>query len=221
MISVGLIAEFNPFHNGHKYIIEKIKERFEDSIIIVIMSGNFTQRGDSSLINKWDKTKVALKNNIDLVVELPSEFTVQGADDFAYASIKILKELNVNYLVFGSESNDLEKLEEAASTQLNNNYNSKIKNELKKGISYPTALNNSLDIKITTPNDILALSYIREIKKQNANIIPISIKRTNSYHDKKLNNKITSATSIRENIKKTSIKKYMPKSRFFRCSFRL
>ena len=110
MKTIGIIAEFNPFHNGHRYLIDKTKEIFPDSIIILIMSTYFTQRGDSSLINKWDKTKIALLNKVDLVIELPYEYTVNGADDFTYASIKLLNELKIDYLVFGSESNDLEKL---------------------------------------------------------------------------------------------------------------
>lgn len=211
MVSIGIIAEYNPFHNGHLYQINKIKEKFEDSIIILIMTSNFSQRGDASLINKWDKTLIALKNKVDLVVELPFEFTTQSADDFAYASIKILKELKTEYLVFGSESNDIEHLKTSAKKQLSTEYKFVLKEELKKGINYPTALNKALNININTPNDILALSYIREIYRQNANITPISIKRTNDYHNKELNEKITSASSIRENIEKKDIKKYVPK----------
>ena len=207
---LGIVSEYNPFHNGHLYQINKIKEMFEDSTIILIMSSNFTQRGDASLINKWDKTTIALNNKIDLVVELPFEFATNGADDFAHASIKLLKELNVDYLIFGSESDDLEYLKECAKKQLSTDYKETFLKELKKGVNYPTALNKAYNININTPNDILALSYIREIYKQKAKITPISIKRTNNYHDKKLNNHITSATSIRENINSKDIKNYVP-----------
>ena len=88
MTTIGIICEYNPFHNGHIYHIKKIKEMYKDSIIILVMSGNFTQRGDISLINKWDKTKIALENNIDLVIELPFVFATQGADIFAKAQYK-------------------------------------------------------------------------------------------------------------------------------------
>lgn len=215
---IGIIAEYNPFHNGHLYQIQKVKEMYPNSTIVVIMSGYFTQRGDSSLINKWNKCEIALKNNVDLVIELPFKYTVQSADTFAYASIKILSELKVNYIVFGSESNDINKLTNVAKLQLSEEYENEIKKELEKGINYPTALNNALinlnGEKIDTPNDILALSYIREIIKQKSDITPISIKRTNNYHDKTLNNKITSATSIRENIKTKDIKDFIPENSY-------
>ena len=214
MKKIGIIAEFNPFHNGHKYLIDNVKKMYPESIIIAVISGNFTQRADSSIMNKWDKTKVALLNGIDLVAELPYEYTVNGADDFAFASVKILNELKIDTLVFGSESDDVEVLKNIAKEQLDENYKEKVKIQLKKGINYPTALNNALSKKIDSPNDILALSYIREIIKNNYNIDFISIKRTNSYHDKELNNKITSATSIRENIHNKDINKYMPSNSY-------
>ena len=211
---IGVIAEYNPFHNGHLYQINKIKEMFPNSTIVAIITGYFSQRGDSSLINKWDKCEIAIKNGVDLVVELPFKYSVQSADTFAYAAIKLLNELKINYLVFGSESNNVEKLKITAKTQLSETYQNLIKEELKKGINYPTALNNALlsitKEKIDTPNDILALSYIREIIKQKANITPISIKRTNNYHDINLNDTVTSASSIRENILKKDITKYVP-----------
>ena len=217
MNTIGIICEFNPFHNGHIYLIDKIKEKYKDSTIICVMSGNFTQRGDISLINKWDKTKVCLNHNIDLVVELPTYFCAQSADVFSYSAIKILKELKVEKIIFGSESDNVDDLAILAKAQLKKEYKKYIKEELKKGINYPTALNNSLSKmnlkKVNEPNDILALSYIREIISQKANISYESIKRTNSYHDKKLNGKITSASSIRENINK-NIKKYIPKDEY-------
>lgn len=209
MKKIGIIAEFNPFHNGHRYFIDEIKNKYPDSIIILVMSGNFTQRGDSSLINKWDKTFIALNNIIDLVIELPTIYTIQSADTFAYASIKILSLLKVDYVIFGSESNDIDMLKNMAKEQLSDEYNNKVKIELKKGINFPTALNNALSKKIKTPNDILGLSYVKEIIKQNSNIIPLTIKRTNDYHNKELNNIITSATSIRENIN-NDVSKYVP-----------
>ena len=110
MKTIGIICEYNPFHNGHIYHINKIKEMFPDSTIVLVMSGNFTERGDASIINKWDKTDVALNNGIDLVIELPFVFATQSADIFAYGACSILNYLKVDYLVFGSESGDIDML---------------------------------------------------------------------------------------------------------------
>ena len=198
---VGIICEYNPFHNGHIYHLNKVKELFPNSLIILVMSGNFTQRGIPSIVNKWDKTEIALKYGIDLVVELPFVFATQGADIFAKGAISILKELNVDYLVFGSESNDVNSLYELANISLNDaSYQEKIKAYLDEGINYPTALSKALqdfsNNTIATPNDLLAFSYIKEIIRQNAKMKPISIKRTNDFHSNKLES-IASATSIR------------------------
>ena len=110
MKTIGLVAEYNPFHNGHLYQINKIKELYPDSTIIVVMSPTITQRGELSLINKWNKTKICLDNNIDIVVELPSIFAMQSADIFAKGAITILNKLNIDILVFGTEEKDLSKL---------------------------------------------------------------------------------------------------------------
>lgn len=198
---VGIICEYNPFHNGHKYHLEKIKEMFPDSIIILVMSGNFTERGIPSIIDKWDKTEIALEMGIDLVVELPFAFAIQSADIFAHGSISILKELKANCLVFGSENNNVEKLTMAANYVLNDDsYQEKVKMYLDKGYNYPTSLNMAFPKEyesIKTPNDLLAFSYIKEIMKQKANITPISIQRTNAFHSMELS-KIASSTSIRK-----------------------
>ncbi len=103
---VGIIAEYNPFHNGHLYHINKIKEMYPDDIIVLVMISHFLQRGDSSLINKWDKTDIALSLGVDIVIELPFVFSSQGADIFAKGSIEILKNMNVDRLVFGSETDE-------------------------------------------------------------------------------------------------------------------
>ena len=211
---IGIICEYNPFHNGHLYHINKIKELFPDSSIILVMSGNFTQRGDASIINKWDKTEIALKNNIDLVIELPFEFVCESADIFAYGAISILNYLKVDYIVFGSESNDIKLLNNISNVQLSDEYNKKVKEYMKNGINYATCLSKALNDfgfkNIKNPNDILGISYIRELNKMNSKIIPLTIKRTNDYNDKNLCSNITSATSIRENIKNNDIKEYVP-----------
>lgn len=213
---IGVIAEYNPFHNGHLYHLNKIKEMFPNDVIILVLSGHFMQRGETSILTKWDKTEIAINYGVDLVVELPFPFATQSADFFAKGSIQILKELGATVLVFGSESNDIEKLTLLADTQLNSNeYQSRIKYYLDDGINYPTALSKALtDVTKTTvdtPNDILGISYIREIIKQKANIKPITIQRTNDYHSIETNETIASATSIRNAIKKgTELKHLVP-----------
>ena len=117
---IGIIGEYNPFHLGHKYHIDKIKEMYPESILIVVTSTSFTQRGDISVLNKWDKTKILLDNNIDLVIELPFVYSTQSADIFAKGALKILNALKINKLIFGSESNDIELLKEIANLQINN-----------------------------------------------------------------------------------------------------
>ena len=216
MKSVGIICEYNPFHNGHLYHLNKVKELFPKHIVVLVMSGNFTQRGDTSIINKWNKTEIALKMGVDLVIELPFVFATQSADTFAKASIQILKEMTVDYLVFGSETNKVKKLEELANIQLTNKkYDKLVKEYLDEGFNYPTALSKSLydltGLKMNKPNDILGITYIREIKKQNANITPITIKRNNDYNGFDLEDNITSATSIRYALKnKNNVDKYVP-----------
>ena len=215
MVNIGIIAEYNPFHNGHLYHINKIKEKFPDSRIILVMSGNFTQRADASIINKWDKTKICLNNNIDLVIELPFEFSCQSADIFAYGACNILNYLKVDYLVFGSESGDINYLKDIAKIQLKDEYEKLVRKYLDEGVNYPTSLSKALTHfgydNVDKPNDILGISYIRELIKLKSNIIPLTIKRTNDYNDKSLTDSISSATSIRENIKTKDVKNYVPK----------
>jgi predicted nucleotidyltransferase len=215
MVTVGIICEYNPFHNGHIYHINKVKELFPDSRIVLVMSGNFLQRGDVSLINKWDKTEIALDHGIDLVVELPFVFATQSADKFAHGAIQILDSLNVDKLVFGSECNDIDLLKELANTQINNKvFNSLVKKYISDGVSYPSAMGMALrDLNgkvITDPNDILGLCYIKEIIACNSNIEPICIKRTSDYHSNQLDN-ICSANAIRNAIRNDmDISKFVP-----------
>jgi len=211
MKSVGIICEYNPFHNGHVYHINKVKKLFPDYTIILVMSGNFTQRGEVSLINKWEKTEIAL-NYVDLVIELPFIFCTQSADIFAKGAISILKEMNVSAIVFGSECNDINELKEIVKVQKKKNYNKLVKEYLDKGVNYPTAMSKAVydlsGIKISSPNDLLGISYLKYL--DNTNIEAITIQRTNDFHDKKLT-KLASATAIREALKnKKSIKKYVP-----------
>lgn len=203
---IGIVAEYNPFHNGHLYQINKIKEKYPDSIIIVCLTTSFTQRGEIGILNKWEKTQIALQNHVDIVIELPYIYTVQSSDIFAESSLKLLNELKIEELCFGSEKNNLNDLIKCAKTQLyNKEFNVKVKEYMNSGISYPTALNNALkeliNIEIKEPNDLLALSYIKAIYKNDYKIQPFLIKRTNNYHDLNSNENIISASNIRNKIK--------------------
>ena len=216
---IGIIAEYNPFHNGHLYHLEKVKEMFPNSPIILVLGSNFTERGDISILDKWEKTTIALKYGIDLVVELPFPFSCSSADIFAKGSIDILNYLGVTDLVFGSESDDIEGIKKLVDTELNNpEFDILVKLYLRTGYNYPTSLSKALeDITGKTyklPNDILGISYVKAIISNNYKITPHTIKRTNDYHSKELNNNIrsiTSATSIREALlNNKDIKDYVP-----------
>ena len=215
---IGIIAEYNPIHLGHIYQINKIKELYPNSIIILITNSTFTQRGEPSIINKWDKTKLSLNNNIDLIVELPFAFATQSSDIFAKGALYILNQLKIDTLIFGSESNDIKKIESIVNTQLyNKKYNSNVKKHLDTGINYPTAMSKALiDIlgyTITEPNDLLGISYIKEIKRNNYNIKPVSIKRTNNYHSNLIDTNIINASLIRTLYNKSEdITSYIPKN---------
>lgn len=200
---IGIIAEYNPFHNGHLYQINKIKEVYPDSLLVAVVSSSFTQRGDISIMNKWDKTKVALDNNIDIVIELPFCYATQSSDIFAKGAITILEKLEIDTLVFGTESDNLDIIKEVADLQLTNtDYDKELKEYLSKGLNYPTATNKAIysitGYKIDSPNDLLALAYIKQIKQDKKNIEVINIKRTSSYHGEEIKENITSASNIRK-----------------------
>ena len=216
MSSVGIIAEYNPFHNGHLYHLKKVKEMFPNDVVILVLTGNFTERGRPSIIDKFTKTKIAKEAGIDLIVELPFIFATQSADFFAHGSIQILEKLKVEKFVFGSETNDIDKFITLAKVQLENeDFDKLVKIYSKLGENYPTALSKALlDLtgkNMTLPNDLLGISYVKEVIKNNYKIKPLCIKRTNDYHDKNLNNSIVSATAIREALKnKEDIKDQVP-----------
>ena len=221
MKAIGIIAEYNPFHNGHLYHLEKIKEKYKDYTIIVVMNGNFTERGEVMIIDKWKRCDIALSMGADLVVELPFPFSTQSADFYAYGAITILEKLQVERVIFGSESNNIDDLYLIANTQLNNSeFDKLVKIYCKLGNNYPTALSLALEDltgkKITTPNDLLGVSYIKTILQNNYSLIPETIKRTNSYHDMNLD-EIASASSIRDALKKgNNISKQVPNETYKR-----
>jgi len=212
---VGIIAEYNPFHNGHLYHLNKVKEMFPNKTICLILAGNFLNRGEVSIIDKWDKTKLALEYGIDLIVELPFVFATQASDIYAYGAISILDSLNCEFLVFGSECNDINLLNKIVSIQDNETFKLEVNRYTKLGYNYPTSLSKAIydisSLSINTPNDLLGISYIKQIKKLNSKIKPITIKRTNNYHDLNLDNEITSASSIRNALKENKdISSYIP-----------
>ena len=217
---IGIVCEYNPFHLGHLYQLKKVKEMYPDSIIIVVCSSNFTQRGDVSILNKWDKTRIALDYGVDIFIELPFGYATQSSDIFAKGAIELLNYLKIDTLVFGSESDNIKELINLANIQLNNkDYNNIVKKYLDQGINYPTALSKALtDITNTTinkPNDLLGLSYIKEIIKNNYKITPITIKRTNDYHGKDINNNIINASLIRKLLlEKKDITNYIPSNTY-------
>lgn len=200
---VGLVVEYNPFHNGHLHHIQEIDKLFEDNIKIAVMSGDFVQRGEPSLLNKFEKTKVALSHGIDIVIELPAFYSCQSAEIFARGSVDILNKLFCTAMVFGSETNNLENLKKIIDYSSSENFSLDLKKYLQEGLSYPTsyakALENCEEEKIN-PNDILALEYLKAIKVLNSKIIPHSIKRekVGYFGDEKEN--FASASYIRKKI---------------------
>ena len=209
---IGIITEYNPFHNGHLYHLKQIKKLYPDSIIILILNGYFLQRGEISLLSKENKTKIALEYGINIVVELPFVYGTQSADTFATMSIKLLNKLNVNKIIFGSECNDINLLKKLTQKQLNPEFDSLVKTYLKTGLNYPTALAKATgEDFLYSPNDLLGISYIKAIIKNNFAIEPICIKRTSNYHDIASNEAIISASNIRNKLKENQdINKYLP-----------
>ena len=195
---IGLVVEYNPFHNGHLYHIQEIDKLFEDNIKIAVMSGDFVQRGEPSLINKFEKTKIALSQGIDIVIELPVFYSSQSAEIFAKGSVSLLDKLSCSHMVFGSESNDLDKLKKIASLSLTDEFTKALKEFLDRGFSYPTAFSKAISDEKFGSNDILALEYLKAIETIDSKIEACCIKRekTGYYDDEKDN--FSSATYIRK-----------------------
>ncbi len=228
---IGIIAEYNPFHNGHLYHLQKSLRDSGSSYSVAVISGNFTQRGSTSLVDKWEKSKIALCNGVDLVIELPLLYSISSAENFAEGAVKILDSLKVvDYLSFGSESGDISTLDMVADILYKEPkaYKNILSHELSKGLSFPKARENALlmylnDIRrfsnvLSSPNNILGIEYLKALKKLRSPIIPITIERYNAgYHDTSYNGNVASATAIRNIVKNNGwdiLRKVVPESTF-------
>lgn len=212
---LGIVAEYNPFHNGHLYHLEKSKKDTASNYTVAIIGGNFTQRGSVSLIDKWSKAESAIQCGVDLVIELPVLYATSSAENFAEGAIKILDSLKVvDYISFGAETADIEILNKCADVLYYEprEYKTLLSHELKKGISFPKARENALmmylnDIRtfanvLSSPNNILGIEYLKALKKLKSNIQPISISRYEAgYNDLSYTGNIASSTAIRNMIK--------------------
>lgn len=207
MKATGIVVEYNPFHNGHKYHLQKTKELNPNNIIIAVMSGDFVQRGEPSIIDRWTKTKMALANGVDLVIELPVFYSSQSAEIFAKGAVGILEELKCESMVFGSESGKIDELKRISTLQESKEFKIKLKERLKSGDSYPTAHSSTMKEILgeseLNSNDILGLEYIKAIRYWKSSIIPMTLKREKvGYHDTNIVGDFASATKIREHLKK-------------------
>lgn len=193
MKTCGIICEYNPFHNGHKYQIEQARKKSNADIMIAVISGHFTQRGEPAIIDKWKRAEAAVRNGIDLVIELPYIFSTQAATSFAHGGVHLLKLCKIDAISFGSECGNLENLQDIAATSVNPDH---LRESLNQGMSYPRAY--SLLTANMAPNDILAVSYLKEI--QDTSIEPILIQRTGGYLDPEIKTN-ASALAIRTALK--------------------
>lgn len=225
MKAAGIIAEYNPFHNGHKYHIEKTREITSADVVVAVISSNFLQRGEPSIVSKWRRTEMALKNGVDLVLELPVVYSNQSAEIFALGSLAILDRVKADCIVFGSENGNIDEIIRIAEIQetRKNEIDEKIKEYMLTGLSYPNAINDAF-YHITgykdcfTPNNILGIEYVRAIKKIKSQIVPVTIKRHKAeYYSQDLIGNIASATAVRKHFmtgNRNSIKGVVPESVF-------
>lgn len=223
---VSIISEYNPFHNGHKYQIEKAKKLTNSDYCVIIMSSNFVQRGEPAIVDKWTRTKMALRNGADLVIELPVHFATSSAEFFSYASVILINNLGIiDYLCFGSEVGDLSILKNLANVLCNEpeEFKSYLHEQINKGISFATARSNALikfitnnnlsslsqeELKhiIKSPNNILGIEYLKSLIRLNSTIKPVTIKRIGThYHDEHIVGNIASATGIRKAVSESNL----------------
>ena len=198
---LGLIVEYNPFHHGHLYHLNKAKELLNPDLTIAVMSSHFVQRGEPAISDKWTRAQIAIKNGVDLVIELPFVYSVQSADYFAHGAVDILAKLKVTDIVFGSENGNINIFKDIAYTIKNNQkaYNNIVKEQMNLGLRYPDACNQALSLlmnkTVTTPNDLLGLAYVKEIIDHDYPIEMHCIKRTNDFHSLQIE-AISSASEI-------------------------
>lgn len=209
---LGIVAEYNPFHNGHLYHLQKTKELTGAKYTVCVMSGNFVQRGNTSIVNKWTKAQMALANGVDLVLELPTVYSVASAENFAMGAVRLLENLKVvDTISFGTETSDFAALNNIATilTEEPKEYTNFLKEELKKGVSFPKARESALikyindDVRykniLNNPNNILGVEYLKALKAKKSTITPIAIKREKVYYnDNKIVDDFASATAIRK-----------------------
>ena len=209
---LGVIAEYNPFHNGHLYHIQKTKELTGAKYVVCVMSGNFVQRGNTSIVDKWKKTEMALANGVDLIIELPTVYSVASAENFAQGAVRILDNLGVvDTISFGTETDDFAALNNIANILVDEprEYTNMLKKYLKNGESFPRAREEALieylnddkrynDI-LRSPNNILWIEYLKALKKLKSQIAPVAIKREKVfYNDNYIVDDFASATAIRK-----------------------
>lgn len=223
----GVITEYNPFHKGHLYHLDNAKRDTNCDGIICIMSGNFMQRGNPAIIDKWNRAKMAILSGVDLVIELPLIYSLSSAENFAYGAVNILNSTGVvDYIYFGSEHSNINDLETIAHllTNENDSFKTLLKEELSTGIPYHAARANSIsktlkdipcDEILKNSNNILSIEYLKALKNIQSSIKPKILKREGSnYNDITLNDTFSSATSIRkilkENLNVSLIKDAVP-----------
>ncbi|MBQ3408689.1 MAG: nucleotidyltransferase [Clostridia bacterium] len=228
---LGIVAEYNPFHNGHAYHLEKAKDKSEAQYSVCVISGNFVQRGNSSVLNKWKKAEMALLNGVDLVIELPTIYSVSSAEGFSFGAMKILNSLNIiDSISFGTETDDYGALNNIASVVCDEpkQYKDMLSSELKKGFSFPKARENALMLYFNNneryanilngPNNILAVEYLKSLKKIKSKIQPIPVKREKVYYnDNQIVDEFASATAIRKLLRDNDfreIRKVVPNSTY-------
>lgn len=229
---LGLITEYNPFHYGHKYHLDKSMKITNSTHSLAVMSSSFVQRGEPSIVDKWTKAKMAIDNGVDLVIELPFVYSTQTAELFAHGAVNLLDKINVvDSLCFGTEVGELEPLKELAHIFVDEPplYRKHLKHFLSLGFSFSVSRSKAIDeyynsqeeynsIILKGSNNILAIEYLKALYKLNSNISPVAIKRIgNDYKDKEILEGFASATSIRHKIFETGIKSVeslLPKESF-------
>ncbi len=219
---LGIIAEYNPFHNGHLYHLEQCVQQAGADAAVAVMSGNFTQRGEPAMMDKWTRSRLAVQCGVDLVLELPFAFAVNSAEYFAKGGIGILSGLGcVTHLGFGGEQGTLGELETMAELLAKEppQYQQVLKEFLEKGASYPKAREKAMELMLgkraaslsLSPNNILAIEYLKQLKILDSSIIPIMVNRKGpGYFDEQPVGNIASATAIRDQMDKQQRVDYVP-----------